>query len=267
MTSWVLLTLPTWLIAILVIGAPTLLAMCGVALVRRRVSWETLAEHNIVGVDIWARTGAIYGIFLAFVVVLAWQQLGHAQQVLAEEAATLRALYRTATGFTEPHRGRVQEAIRAYTRSIIDDEWPTMARGQESPRSQERFEMLWQSLLDFEPNTERETTAYGQAHALLPELSKQRAIRMRASEAAIPAVFWLVLLGGGAIVITFPLLFGIRNLRVQMLMVGMLAAMICAALFLAVVLDRPFTGDVRAEPTAFEEALRIMDPIMDPTPR
>jgi ABC-type branched-subunit amino acid transport system permease subunit len=90
---------------------------------------------------------------------------------------------------------------------------------------------------------------------------------MRASEAAIPAVFWLVLLGGGAIVITFPLLFGIRNLRVQMLMVGMLAAMICAALFLAVVLDRPFTGDVRAEPTAFEEALRIMDPIMDPTPR
>ncbi len=40
----------------------------------------------------------------------------------------------------------------------------------------------------------------------------------------------------------------------------MMTAMISAALFLIVVLDRPFTGDVRAEPTPFEEALRLMGP-------
>jgi len=38
----------------------------------------------------------------------------------------------------------------------------------------------------------------------------------------------------------------------------MMTAMISAALFLIVVLDRPFTGDVRVEPAPFEQALRLM---------
>jgi Protein of unknown function (DUF4239) len=259
-TAWLLLNLPTWLIAVLVIGIPTLAAMAAMAQVRRRVPVAMLIAHNVPGVDIWARASTVYAIFVAFVVVVAWEQLGHARQALATEAATLAALYRECDALAEPYRQRVQGQIRAYVRSVIDDEWQTMSGGQRSLHAQEQLDALWSSLLEFEPSTQREGTAYGEAYARLPELTRQRELRILASGASIPGVFWLVLIGGGALEVGFALLLGMTSVRVQTAMVGMLTAMISSALFLIIVLDRPFTGDIRAEPTAFEDALRLMDP-------
>jgi hypothetical protein len=64
--------------------------------------------------------------------------------------------------------------------------------------------------------------------------------------------------------VLFPMLLGMPSVRAQTAMIGMLAAMIGAVLFLIVVPDRPFAGDDRVEPTPFEDALRIMH---DPAPR
>jgi hypothetical protein len=60
--------------------------------------------------------------------------------------------------------------------------------------------------------------------------------------------------------VLFPMLLGMPSVRAQTAMIGMLAAMSGAVL----VLDRPFAGDVRVEPTPFEDALRMMH---DPAPR
>jgi hypothetical protein len=54
---------------------------------------------------------------------------------------------------------------------------------------------------------------------------------------------------------------GMRQMRTQLLLTGIMAAMIMSALFLIVVLDHPFSGDVRAEPDAFTEAIAEMDEV------
>lgn len=260
MTSWLLLNFPTWLLAALVIGIPTLGIMAATVVVRRRVRWELLAEHNSLGVDIWARLGTLYAILLGFVVVIAWQQLGEVKQILANEASTIVTLHREAGGFVEPHRGRVRQALEAYTRSIIDEEWSTMEIGQSSVRTESHLDALWLTFGEYEPLTARETTAYEGAHGRLPDLTRQRSLRLLSSGAAIPGVLWVLLVAGAAMNIAFALLMGMRSLRTQVAMNGMLTAMLSATLFLIVMLDRPFTGDVRAEPTVFEEALRLMEP-------
>jgi hypothetical protein len=74
-------------------------------------------------------------------------------------------------------------------------------------------------------------------------------------------VFWFLLLFGAFVTIGFTYLMGMESLRAQLAMNGMLTAIIMLALFLIVVLDRPFTGDVRAEPAPFQYALQQMDRI------
>jgi hypothetical protein len=64
-----------------------------------------------------------------------------------------------------------------------------------------------------------------------------------------------VLLLGGAIVVSFTYLFGLRSTTVHTLMVAALALSIGLVLFTIGALDYPFRGDVRIGPDAFQFVL------------
>jgi hypothetical protein len=200
-----------------------------------------------------------HAIFLAFLVVVAWDNLGDAQKVVEQEGATVLSLYRDVGGFAEPSRGELRRQIRDYAQRVVEHEWDQMAHGEQSDGAHDELDEIWMHFLRYEPSTAREQATYQEALARLNELGKQRKLRILASEAAIPSVFWFLLLFGAVVTLGFTLFLGMSNRRVQLLMTGVLTGIVMSALFLIVVLDRPFTGDVRAEPDAFVDALRQMD--------
>ena len=83
----------------------------------------------------------------------------------------------------------------------------------------------------------------------LDQMTQARRARLVASEGAVPGVIWLVLFGGAVITIVFTFFFGTRNLRVQIMMTGLLAMVIFGELLTIIAIDRPFTGPVKVEPT------------------
>ena len=255
MTLWLLTTFSTVVLGLLVVVVPTALALLALAAVRRRVPWELLAENNDHGGVLFSVVGTIYAIFLAFLVVVAWESLGDAEQSVVEEGATVLSLHRDFGALPEPARTRLRGAVEAYARSVVDDEWPAMARGEESDVAHERLDALWGLFLELEPSTQKEEAVYAEAFTRLNELAKQRAVRVLASEAAIPTVFWLLLVFGGVATVGFTFFMGMRSVFVQLVLTGVMTAMICSALFLIVVLDHPFAGEVHAEPGAFLNAL------------
>jgi hypothetical protein len=258
MTLWLLTTFPTVVLGLLIVLGPTGLAMLSLLAVRRRVSWETLAANNEQGGVLFSVVGTIYAIFLAFLVVVAWDSLGDAEQSVVEEGSTVLSLHHDFGALPEPARSRLRAAAEGYARAVVDDEWATLARGVESDVAHERLDALWDLFLEVEPVTPKEQAVYSEAFTRLNELAKQRAVRVLASEAAIPTVFWLLLVFGGVATVGFTFFMGMRSLTVQLALTAVMTAMICSALFLIVVLDHPFAGDVRAEPTAFLRALQEM---------
>jgi hypothetical protein len=258
MTGWLLLNFSTAALVVLVIVVPTALAMLGVWLVRRRYGWQEMAANIEEGGVLFSIVGTIYAIFLAFLVVVAWQELGDAEKIVAEEGATLVSIYRDVAVFQPAIRDRLRAELRGYTQAVIEHEWPRMAHGEESPVAARGLEDLWQTYLSIEPTTPREIAAFKEAFARMNELGKQRKLRILASQASIPEVFWALLIFGAAATIGFTFFLGMRHQRVQLVMTGILTIMITSALFLVVVLDNPFTGDIRAEPEPFIQALRDM---------
>ncbi len=124
----------------------------------------------------------------------------------------------------------------------------------------ESFEQLWRSFATVQPTGAREVAAYSEGLARLNDLGKLRDLRIHDSSAAIPDVFWIVLFFGATVTVGFTFFLGMSDARSQVLLTAGLTAMIMAALFLIVILDRPFTGEVRTDPGAFVEALKEMRP-------
>lgn len=256
MTEWLLTHMTWWEIAILFVVVPMFVFSAGLLLVRARYGWEALTSNNEEGGVIFAVIGTIYAIFLAFLVVLSWQNLGDADKTVSDESATLLALYRDTQAFNTQVGPVLRAQLRDYTQSVISDEWPTMAKGEESPVASKKLDTLWTTFVSNE--NAASGAAFSEAYARLNELAKDRQLRILSASAAISGYFWAFLLLGGALIIAFTYVFGMKNLKVQMGMTAVLTFTIGASLFLVVTLDHPYTGDVKVEPDAFVTTLTTM---------
>ena len=139
MTDWLLTNVPMWLLALLVIVVPSLVAMGTVWWVRRRVGLDALAANNDVGAALFGFTGTVYAIFLGFTVVLVWQEMGDTEAIVNHEATAFVSLYNTAQGLPDPAGGRLQQQLRAYILAVRDDEWEKMAYGESARWPRIRF--------------------------------------------------------------------------------------------------------------------------------
>ena len=105
----------------------------GLALVRRTVPRDLLAQHTELAGNLYQGIGVIYGVILAFVVIAAWEEYGQAQAVVVDEATAILNVARIAYGWPTPDRTNVQTALSGYLREAIQVEWPAMAHGDLSP--------------------------------------------------------------------------------------------------------------------------------------
>jgi hypothetical protein len=259
MIDWLLINVPLLQLALLVIVVPSLIAMGVVWFVRRRMGLDALAANNDVGSALFGFTGTVYAIFLGFTVVLVWQEMGDTEAIVNHEATAFVSLYSTARGLPEPASGQLRQQLRAYVLAVRDDEWETMAYAEASPLAEDSLAAVWQTLTEFDPTTEGQSTLYYEAVFNLNELTRQRLLRLQAAETSVSGLFWAVLLSGALVTIGFACFFGMPSVRTQAVMTGLMTGMIMAGLFLTLVMDRPFTGAVRAEPEVFEHALELMD--------
>src|SRR3954453_21430229 len=107
------------------------LALLGAVHVRRRVPLEIQMEQNEVAGFFIAVLGVVYGVLLAFAVILVWEQFADARVTAENEANSLADVYHLATGISEPTRSRIHEQVIAYARVVMSDEWDIQSDGRE----------------------------------------------------------------------------------------------------------------------------------------
>jgi len=78
--------LPLWVAAILLVVLPTIAAMCGPVLMRRRIGLERLTSNNEIAGFKFAAVGVIYAVLLAFAVFVVWGKFNDAETAVVQEA-------------------------------------------------------------------------------------------------------------------------------------------------------------------------------------
>src|SRR5215467_9665631 len=138
---------------ILVVGGSIALAVIGLELVRRllppalRMEDESIAGHFSAAID------RLYGVLLAFVVILVWNHFEEGKVIAAREANQVGDLSRMAKVFPPSVEESIRKALINDTVAVIEDEWPAMARHGDSTRTGTVMHQVWNTVRDVHPTT------------------------------------------------------------------------------------------------------------------
>jgi hypothetical protein len=250
------LPIPTWLVAAILVGGFAGLSVLATHLLRQVTRRRRSEGHNEVLGFLFSAVAVLYAVLVAFIVFAVWEQFSNAEDVVNREAATLASLYFDAGLFPSPASGESRAYIRAYTESVMDEEFPAMRTGRASDDTRARLNDIYSVYGALKPQDQWHALTASDSFRRLNDVATLRRQRLQASNNALPDVFWLVLFGGALLTLAMSTPLFMDHTPLHLVGAGLLGATLGAALFLILVLDRPFTGDVAIHPDAFEQTLQ-----------
>jgi hypothetical protein len=262
-----LLQLPAWLLGSVTVAAVVGLSVGGLIVFRRAVSHTRLEEANDVSGQVFQLAGVLYAVLVAFVVVVVWEQFGDAENATESEASAIVDLLRDSTAIPAAYRPEVQRSLVDYTEDVVNDEFPRMRRGETIEEQSDHTTEVWNAFLKVQPESRNEIAFFDHDIVKLNDLSTNRKSRVSAGEAAIPGELWVLLIGGGAVVMAFTFLFGTRSLLVHACAVGLTAGLMGFVMYLIFALEHPFVGALSVKPDAYVNVLQIWKEDQLPPPK
>jgi Protein of unknown function (DUF4239) len=238
--------LPLWASALLLVVAPTMIAMCGPLLVRRQVDLARLATNNEIAGFKFATVGVIYAVLLAFAVIAVWEKFSEAEGMVTKEAGAAATLYRLAAG-PEPEAAAAKDALNNYLKLAIDRDWPLMAKEKGSRDVTRALDGLYAAILRLPETGLRRSASFGEMLKQLDEITESRRTRLQLATGIMPMMLWVVLCCGAVMTIGFTFFFGTKNLQAQIAMTGILAVIVFMGLLVILSFDHPFTGPVHVD--------------------
>ena len=252
MIAW-LESLPTLAAGVLIVGGFVVSTLLAGYLVARYTPGDIRLAHNDRAGFILAVIGVVYAVLLAFVAIGTWERFNQAEARSYEEAEALATVYRDAESF--PDAAPLRAMLRAYVRSVIDDEWPQMRRGQRATASNALLEAADKYVRHLPVGSVAAQDVHAQMLAAMDTALADRETRLTIDFIGINSIMWAVLVAGAYITVAFTYLFGFERTVMQQLMIGGLSLTIGLVLFLVVGLDYPFRGSIAVGPDAFRDLL------------
>jgi hypothetical protein len=247
---------PLWLVVVCVFVFSLAASWGLVRLVRWRAPYPMLKENNELVGFTYAVFGVLYGVLLAFTIIVGWERFAGTERIVMQEVTVLSELWRDINVFPPADRAGIHDNLIAYAQSVADDEWPEMAaRGREHPKTVKIYEQLWERTYVLHPETKIQEAYLTEVLGDINQVSANRRLRLLYSRTEINGILWVVLLVGALPTIGYTLLFANKHGWVQVLITMSVMLIVLLSLVVMLSLQYPFTGDVSIQPEAFRDLL------------
>jgi hypothetical protein len=254
-----LLLLPPWLLFILIniifIGISVFL----LHVIRGVVQYQLCKGHNDVVASIFNKAGTVFGIVLAFVVVILWQDYNKSMDRALKEGIEALELYQDLNAY--PDKGQISRASKSllnFADLVVKDEYPAMAKMKISPATEQAMTQMRNEILHINPKTLQEQILYNKILRTFENLSRLRQERLADMESSLPGIVWGALIVGAFITIMFSICLGAEKLWLHSLLLSMLAIILATVFYLIIELDYPFVGKLSAKPTSYLNMLQTV---------
>ncbi|SFF35116.1 bestrophin-like domain [Spirosoma endophyticum] len=247
-----LYNLPTWSLALLIVALFLGLALLGLSFTHRRLHRSGAADSIDNGTVGWffSAVSLLYGLLLGLLTVAAWGSYNQATLIASQEASATAVLYRDLAAYPDTTRDAMRKQLRDYLTVIVTQSWPAQRQGFLPDSETVVLNQLQKRLLHQRGLTNEQLVVHSETLRAYNSLIDLRRQRQEALKNGVPGVLWLVVLLGAVATIGFSYCFVVVSYRLHALLTGVLAGMIGLLVFLLVVLDHPYWGEisVSAEP-------------------
>ena len=253
--------LPLWASSLLVIATAIVVCVGGHLLVRTLLQTRIKSNETELATALMGVVSAFIGIMLAFAAVQVWDDYSSADKAVALEAASISELYRDLTTYGD-EMIPTREAVKVYVHAVLEDEWPRLAKGEPGPLAVSSMIQVFREVGKVEPQTNRQTAIYSEVFSKLNEVVGYRRARMIASRAELPALFWIVVLAGSAIIVGFTFVYPAT--ATNSVIIGGLAVSLSLIFMFILDVNHPFAGAYAVDSKEVSDLLPLFDKISAP---
>jgi len=207
--------------------------------------------------------GVLFSLLLTFVVVSVWDDWEEMNTEIARESNELANIYSQTYHLPESHKKPIQKVIRAYTHSLVVDEWPAMSEGMKSKISQDYFIQLRNQVHHLYTLKDDDKYLYSAIFPIYIKLSDLRRNRLHHSSDGLPMMVWYLLFTGSFVTILISFFYKAKSLKIQYLMNFLMALMFSIGMYICYDLHKPFVGDSRISSDPFKILLDEQFPLSD----
>ena len=245
--------LPNWALGSIVVGLTMASAVAIFILFKRRFPGPASEAHLSAAMAVLPIIATVHSLLLAFAAVSVWEAYSNAESSVVEEADVIGQLARDLAVYGSPESTRARELLKAYTKSVIDVEWPELREGNSVAATWGTLDDMFRAVGTMEPDTPRREALLPEIWSKTNDLIKLRRDRLYASGSHIPRVLWSVAVVGAVLTLLIVLVW--PKDRFHVALVAAMAFSVGLVFFLLIALDRPFAGDEGLTPAAFESAI------------
>jgi hypothetical protein len=191
--------------------------------------------------------------------VLVITNYDHADQNVASEAARINDVDRLLHQYGDPRLNPIRADLKAYTQSILDDEWPELQIQQEGVETANLFAVVADKIGKINPTTPRETVIYSELLKKLDEVIEMRETRLEASHIGLHGIYWVVNIAILFGVLLMSALGLILNKWLTAIGISLELAALVGLMTLVFICDHPFEGTVSIKSDPIVGVIKAMD--------
>ena len=198
--------------------------------------------------------------FMVFVVAFSLVQVqGHfraTEEHALKEANYVHSLDRSLFHFGTPESLAARADLQAFVKSVIEDEWPLLAKNQRSAKTDGLFKKFEADVRLLEAESPRQRATEAEMLRSLDGMEDMRELRIAAVEFGLPPLYWWVVTGLFGIVLVLAF-FSAATTDKTLANCGTICA-IGMMLTLVLLYEDPFAGDPTVSPTHMRRVLGLM---------
>jgi Protein of unknown function (DUF4239) len=234
------------------IAVTVCLVLFGIWLIRRlvpatREGFDAEVSSQMLGV-----VASLFGLLLAFVIVIEYQNFGGAQDNVGQEADSLAAITRDSHALTPAQGARVRGAIGTYVPTVVSDEWPQLREGRDSVRASNDVNGIYAALEATTPTSPEATAFFNDAVKQLNTALIARRDRLGTATGGLPSLVLALILVGALVILGYVMLVGSRSFWFHLIGAGAIALVIALSLVTLVDLSYPFSGSLNVSSAPFQ---------------
>jgi Protein of unknown function (DUF4239) len=188
---------PLTLLLIAAVGFSVVVVLLAVWLIRRIVPATSEGFHAEISAPMVGVVAALFGLLLAFVIVIAYQNFLDADDNVSREADSLSSIVRDSAAFPDPGGENVRLAVGTYVRAVVNEEWPQMHDGNDSALARTGLEGIFAAFRTVEPRSRQATAFYDDAVRQLNAALAARRDRLQTAGGGLPRDIALLILFNG----------------------------------------------------------------------
>src|SRR5262245_25663767 len=258
MSEW-LHSLPVLWMSVLVFGFTYLVTAGIYAVITVFAVGERARSFKTISPGLLPPLGIIFGLFVVFTAAQVWTDNEKAKAEIDREASALRSAEILVTSFPTETQVQLRELVRRYIADVVAQEWPLMAQGTANLRAIPGVlaEAL-QATLALNPSSEGQKTAQRHIATALETALDARRQRIIISESQVNLVKWACLFMQALCALVAIAMVHSDNRLASIIAMGIFATGVAASIFLILVHDRPFIGELSIKP---DPLLQVMPEI------